>query len=482
MTAFAPYEPDRTIYNPGASTNILNVIPVADGYGPMPDLVEYSSTLGAPCFGFTYVRSSTGSFSILAGTQTAIKLLNPATLGWTDVSGASAPFSVADADRWSFARFGALLVAANIGDPIQVYNVDAPLAFSDLGGSPPPAKYVTVAGDFVMLGNIFAFPQRVRWSGVNDAAWWTSGERGSDFQDFPDGEDITGVFGDSVGAVVFQRKMIRVMTFDPASGFVFRTEVANPGRGSIAPLSIVQIGPRDFVYLCEDGFFRGLAGTPIGAERVDKTFLADINHADIPIVRGIADPFKKIVWWQYPDALGVNKLLGYNWQLDRWVPSDADVAELGTAVTAGYTLDAMDALGVLDDITIPLDSRFWVGGAPTFAAFTSDNTLALFAGLPLEATLTTADEQPTPGMRSFVSPKGIRLLADTNTATIKVTTSDFPGGTRTQGSAISPSSVTGMFPCRRSGLLFASEVTIPAGTVWKHAIGLDYGAKPEGSR
>jgi len=479
VTAFAAYEPDRAIFNPGASTYVLNVVPVADGYGPLPDLVVYSQALPSRCFGTVYVRSSTGSFSVIAGTQTALYLLNPATLAWTDISGPSAPYGVPDSERWSFARFGSTLIATNIGDAPQVYNVDAPLAFADLGGSPPQAKYVTVAGDFVMLGHLSGLPQRVRWSGVNDSAWWTSGERGSDFQDFPDGEDITGLFGDSVGAVVVQRRMFRVMTFDPASGFVFRTQVANPARGSIAPLSIVQIGPRDFVYLCEDGFFRGIQGQPIGAERIDRTFLATVDHDDLQIVRGVADPFKKIAWF----TDGVNNLFGYNWQLDRWTQAQNIATELAASVSVGYTLDAMTtAFGVLDNNIPPLDSRFWLGGAPTFAAFDTSNRLAFFAGTPQQATIRTADEQPTPGMRSFASPKGIRLLADTNTATIKVTTSDFPGGTRTQGSAISPSSVTGLFPCRRSGLLFASEVTIPAGTNWNHAIGVDYGAQPEGHR
>lgn len=478
MVAFAAYEPDRAILNPNASTYVLNVVPVADGYGPLPDLVVYSLALPSRCFGTCYVRSSTGSYSVIAGTQTGLYLLNPATLAWDDISGPSAPYSVPDSDRWCFARFGALLIATNIGDPVQVYNVDAPLAFADLGGSPPQAKYVTVAGDFVMLGNLFSLPQRVRWSGVNDSTFWTSGERGSDFQDFPDGEDITGLFGDSVGAVVVQRKMFRVMTFDPASGFVFRTQVANPARGSIAPLSIVQIGPRDFVYLCEDGFFRGIDGTPIGAERIDRTFLAAINHADLQIVRGVGDPFKKIAWF----TDGTNNLYGYNWQLDRWTQAENIATELAASVSVGYTLNAMDVFGQLDDILIPLDSRFWLGGAPTFAAFTTDNRLAFFAGTPQEATIRTADEQPTPGMRSFVSPEGIRLLSDTNAATIKITTSDFPGGTRTQGAAISPSSVTGRFPCRRSGMLFSSELTIPAGTIWNHALGIDYAAKPEGKR
>lgn len=478
MSEFTAFEPDRTIFNPGASTYVLNVIPVADSYGPMSSLVVYSLALPAKCFGFTYVRSATGSYSVIAGTQTRLYLLNPATLAWTDISGPAAPYAVPDSDRWSFARFGSKLLASTIGSPLQIYDVDAPLAFASAAGSPPQAKYVTVAGDFVMLGNLFGFPKRVRWSGVNDAEWWTSGERGSDFQDFPDGDDITGMFGDSVGAVAVQRKMFRVLTFDPASGFVFRTEVANPSRGSIAPLSIVQIGPRDFVYLCEDGFFRGLGGTPIGAERVDRTFLGVVNHADLQIVRGVADPYKKIVW--FTDQ--INNLYGYNWQLDKWTQAANDVTDLGASVSAGYTLDAMDAFGKLDDILTPLDSRFWLGGAPTFAAFDTSNRLCFFAGTPRAATIRTADEQPIAGSRAFVSPKGIRVLTDASTYTLKVTTSDFPGGTRTQGVALSPSTVTGMTPCRRSGLLFSSELTIPAGTVWNHALGVNYGAIPEGQR
>jgi hypothetical protein len=482
MSVFAAYEPDRAIFNPAVTTNILNVVPVQDGWGPMPQLVAYSQALPARCFGATYVRSNTGSFSVIAGTQQRLYRLNPATLGWDDVSGPSAPYGVPDSDRWSFARFGSKLLASTIGSPLQIYDVDAPSAFADAQGSPPRAKYVTVAGDFVMLAHLLNQPQRVRWSAINDAEFWLSGERGSDFQEFPDGEDITGVFGDSVGAVVVQRKMFRVMTFDPASGFVFRSEVANPARGSIAPLSIVQIGPRDFVYLCEDGFFRGIEGTPIGAERVDRSFLEAINHADLSTVRGVGDPFKKIAWFAWQNSGGLNKLLGYNWQLDRWTQAENDITELTSTVSVGYTLNAMDQFGELADISIPLDSRFWLGGAPTFAAFTTDNRLAFFAGSPRAATIATADEQPIDGMRAFVGPRGLRVLTDALDFSVKVTTSDFPGGVRTQGGALSPSTVTGLVPCRRAGLLFGAELTIPAGTDWSHAIGIDFGAVPEGKR
>ena len=111
MGAFANYEPDRAIFNPAAATEILNAVPVADGWGPMPDLVVYSLALPARCFGAVYVRSSSGAFSVIAGTQTRLYRLNPATLAWDDISGPAAPYSVPDSDRWSFARFGSKLLA-----------------------------------------------------------------------------------------------------------------------------------------------------------------------------------------------------------------------------------------------------------------------------------------------------------------------------------------------------------------------------------
>lgn len=483
MIQFPPFEPDKAIFNPLASTVVNNVLPKADGYGPMSQLVEYSAALPGQCYGFTYVRSSTGSYSVIAGTQTRLYKLDPTTLAWTDISGPSAPYSVPDSDRWSFAKFGSKLYASTIGSPMQVYDVDAPLAWADVGGGAPQCKYIAVGGDFLIGAHLNSTrPQRVQWSAVNDPTFWTSGDRGSDYQDLPDGEDITGIFGNPTGAIIFQRKTIREMTFDPSSGLVFRFTVLNPSRGSIAPLSIVQIGPTDFVYLCEDGFFRGVEGSPIGAERVDRTFLADINHDDLAVVRGVADPFEKIVWWQYPDKLGAYKLLGYNWQLDRWIPADNDVTELGASVSLGWTLNQMDSLGTLSAITIPLDSRYWLGGTPMFGAFTADNRLAFFSGNPREATIETFDEQLVPGSRAFVSPKGVEVLTDASTYSLEIATSDFPGQGRTWGAALSPSTVTGRVPARRSGLLFRARLTIPADTAWNHALGVNFNPIAEGQR
>src|SRR4030095_6201260 len=113
--------------------------------------------------------------------------------------------------------------------------------------------------------------------------FWTVGERGSDVQLLPDGDEITGLFGAPKGAYVFQRNAQRTMSFNPASGYTFTIDVAHPTRGSLAPLSIVKVGPGDFVFLSQDGWFRGAGAncTPIGVERVDKWFFDSIDTEDL---------------------------------------------------------------------------------------------------------------------------------------------------------------------------------------------------------
>src|SRR5262249_46166167 len=58
--------------------------------------------------------------------------------------------------------------------------------FADLGGSPPPARYVAVVNRFVVLSGMgTATPYRIQWSGLNAVTTWTPGVNSSDFQDLP---------------------------------------------------------------------------------------------------------------------------------------------------------------------------------------------------------------------------------------------------------------------------------------------------------
>lgn len=469
MLQFAPFEPDRASFNPMASQQSVNALPVADGWGPMPLLVPYSDALPGVCVGAAYVRNSDGGFFLIAGTQTNLYRLTGVT--WTDISGPSAPYAVPDADRWQFARYGNRLIATALGSPPQYLDVDLGSNFADLPNA-PEAKYVCVAGDFVVFAYLENLPYTLQWSGINDSEYWTVGERGSDIQLLPDGDEITGVFGTPLGAAIFQRNTMREMAFNPASGYTFTISVAHPTRGSLAPLSIVQAGPGDFIFLSIDGYFRGwgMNVTPIGVERVDKWFFGSIDVTDLPIVRGVADPFEKIVWFQYPNTDGDYTLLGYKWSLDRWCTADnAGVTELVSIVTQAATIDSIDE--TIDSVDIPIDSRLFAGGAPIFAGFTTDNVLAIFDGAPREATIATADIGLAEPQRAFVDT--VRVYGDTIDYTIKAGMRSYHGGTQTFTANNSPSSVTGLAPVRSDAYLHQFIVTVAAGAEWNNFVGLE---------
>lgn len=478
MQQFSPFEPDKASFNPTASALSVNALPVADGWGPMPLLVPYSEALPGPCVGAAYVRNSDGGFFLIAGTQTNLYRLTGMT--WTLISGPSAPYSVPDADRWQFARYGNRLIATALGRPPQYLDVDLGANFADLPNA-PEAKYVCVAGDFVVFAYLVNLPYTLQWSGINDSEFWTVGERGSDIQLFPDGDEITGIFGTPLGAAVFQRNTMREMAFNPASGYTFTISVAHPTRGSLAPLSIVQVGPGDFIFLCTDGFFRGWGTnvTPIGVERVDKWFFGSIDVDDLSIVRGVADPFEKITWFQYPNTDGDYTLLGYKWSLDRWCTADnAGVTELVSIVTQAATIDSIAE--TIDSVDIPIDSRLFAGGAPIFAGFTTDNILAIFDGAPRAATLATAEIELFAPKRAYIDEA--RVYVDTIDLTVSVGARDYLGGPQTFTTPSAPNTDNGLAPIGLDTRLAQFVVTIAEGAAWENCVGIDPIAVESGER
>lgn len=481
MIPFAKFEPDRTRYALDVSTQIINALPVADGWGSQPDLNAISEALGAECLGALYVRRSTGVARLIAGTATGLYELNLTDYSWTDLTGSSGPYAVPVGDRWSFCVFGQNLIAVNIADDPQALDIDSGTEFADLGGSPPKAKYVWGAGEYLVLGNHATNPNRIHTSGIGDATFWTVGERGCDFQDFPDGEEITGGIGSEKGAIVFQRTMIRQMTITQIGEFSFTTQIVNPNRGVVAPHSIAQIGPGQFFYYSSDGFMLGAEGRPIGAQRVDGWFSDRIDDQKIGKIRSVADPFNKIVWTQAEDASGDKFFIGYHWQLDRWCQSDIMISEMCVMVTPGVSIDGLDDLyASIDEVTEPFDSGLFIGGLPRFAAFDPDFRLGFLTGNPRAATLETADQEFYPGSRAFLQEARAYTTADD--FTLQVGTSDYHGGPVTWSDEVTPYDQTRACHFRHPGRLHRFRMSIPAGESWRHAVGLVAKHRPEGQR
>lgn len=461
---FAAFEPDRSKYALMASTAIVNCLPVADGWGPFPGLVVISEALPSACLGIVLVRTSAGGFAIYAGTTTHLYKLDTTSspYAWDDVSGDT--YAVPDGDRWSFAVYGSRLIATNLVDGMLYIDIDVGTEFAALPNA-PKARYVWVAGDFLVGGHIASHPRRVIWSAINNSELWTPGSRGSGLQDMLSGNEVVGGIGSEMGAVIFQRNAIQVMekTVNPDSAFSFRP--VNEARGVISPLSIVQFGSGKFGYLSEDGFFVGVEGLPIGAERVDRWFLNDeIDRDAISDVRGMADPYNKIIWWQYTKTSGEKALVGWSWQLDRWCYCSESLAEISALASPSLTWDGLDLLfDSIDDVDVPFDSRFFSGGRPTLNGFTSDHKLAVFSGTPTRATVTTADIQFFP---AHSTPHEMRIVTDAASYSTTQIMSKFHGGPRTRGTAVSPFSRTGVTHFRQSAFIHAFETVIPAGTDW----------------
>lgn len=265
------------------------------------------------------------------------------------------------------------------------------------------------------------------------------------------------------------------MQFAPSSGFTFTRSTINAKRGCIAPLSIVSIGAGRFVYLSEDGFFSGVEGTPIGAERVDRWFFANLNKTYLTEVRGVADPYEKIVWWSFKDTSGTSQLLGYDWQLDRWCYATNNIEELAAISTPALTWDGLATIYTsVDEADEPFNSRLFKGGLPTFAGFSTDHKLGYFTG-PNRAAIAETNTIGLNGMERY-KLSGLRVQTDATDFTTQVGKADFYGADIVWSAEITPSARTKFVGKVADGRIHRFRVNIPAGSIWETLLGIS----PEG--
>jgi hypothetical protein len=498
LLPIAEYTPDRPDLLGGGSATVRNCLPrTAQSYGPMPSPAVYSGALGARCQGAVALQDTAGNVNIFAGDAGHLYRLAAGTTAWTDVSRAAGYATTAE-DRWTTALFGTRVLMSNFADPIQSLLVGGGTLFADLAPAAPQARYLAVVRDWLVAANTFDpvdgnQPQRVWWSAIDDPTNWPAPGTAaaaavqSDFQDLVgDGGWIAGIVGNLGGAdaAVFQeRGIVRMNYVGPPAIFSFST--AEGARGTPAPGSIAQLGAVVY-YLGEDGFyaFDGAASVPIGVDRIDKTFFADLDQAYFSRISAAVDPINKLVFWAYPGIGNVggnpNRLLAYNWALQRWTISEVDCELILRSLSFGYSLDALDATGfTLDTLPFSLDSRAWTGGRLVLAAFDPAHRLAYFNGPNLAATVDTGEAQLFPGRRAVVT--GARPIVDAGTPAVAIGTRERPFDPPSFAPAV-PVDGLGNCPQRASGRYHRARLTLPAGTSFTHVAGVEIEAAPEGAR
>ena len=384
--------------------------------------------------------------------------------------------------QWQFAQFGNLVFATQANDVLQVYNLSSSTQFADNSGSPPQAAYISVVGRFLVLSGLLSTPYRIQWSGLNDTTNWTSGTGSSDYQDFPDGGIVRGVAGGEFG-IVFQDQTIRRMSYLPGSAIIFQIERITQDLGLFAPYSIVRAGAMVY-FRAGQGFYKIAPGgypEQIGRERVDRTFLEDLDTSNLQLFIGAADPRSSRVFWAYKSGAGAtglyDKLLGYDAALDRFFPLTASGEYLTGISQAGITLENLDTISSsIDALTLTLDS-YASSVQPQLAQWDSNHKQGFFTGSNLEATLETA-EQGTDSKRIFVG--GFRPVTDAPTFYGSASFRENVQDAVTSTPEVARNSRTGRCDLRKSTRYSRMKVRIPASTVWTYSAGVEPDFRPDG--
>lgn len=509
------FEPGRARFNPSVTDDVLNVLPAIDGYKPLPSLkafvpafevlsdagddgvlateddfiivtgpdgaalsgeVQLLGTLGG-----IFVRLSDGTQACFVGTQNALYRLNFTDYTWEDVSGTSGPYNVGADKRWSFALFGNSVHAQNFNDPEQVFDVTSDSVFSD-NATAPICAYLAVFGSFMLRGRLLSDETAVQWSAPEDPTSNEAGIDNSDIQSIPEGGEVTGIVPTTGGFVVFKRDAVNLMNFAPSSGLVFLRQVVSQYRGCIAPYSVQLLGQDDFAFYSKDGWFRGLQMQPIGAERIDPWFQENVGFDSRAAMISGADYRRKVGWWRYLAPDNTYRMLGYHWQLDQWTFSDADLADMFQAETAGVTIDQIDNFfPTVDDIDVPYDSSFWDGGAPEFAGITSQGFLAFMNGQPMAARISTNSlnfGRLGGAGRSFVNE--VRLVTDATDVTMTHSVSTYKGAPFIAKAPISQSARSRRFATRGNGEQHRFLFNFPEGAEWTTVTEIMPNAGPSG--
>ncbi len=349
LLPFGQYAPDISDYEGIASQAITNVIPRGDGYGPFQDHLAFTKTLPAACRGFFMARKSDGTIQTFAGTSTKLYQLSNTDFSWTDVSRSGGTYSaLSDTAQWSFVQFGNLVFATQANDNLQVFDLGSSSAFADESGSPPQAAYVVVVGQFLVLLGLQSLPFRMQWSAIGDPTGWTAGVNQSDFQDFTDGGITMGAAGGEYG-VIFQATVIRQMTFAPGSSYIFQITRICEDQGLLAPYALIKAAS-NIIFLSGQGYHLlapSALPTPIGKERVDRSFFADWDSSQPQLIVGANDPNATRVYFGYKSIAGaaglMDTILAYDYALDRWSAlSGLALQYLATAAKSGLTLEGLD--------------------------------------------------------------------------------------------------------------------------------------------
>jgi hypothetical protein len=494
MIPFAEWLPDQPdLSNPGA-TVAKNVVPAAVGYRPQRSLVAFSDALTARCQGAFSCKDDDEATYNYAGDVSKLYVLNTDT--WADASKSATTYATDEDHFWEFVQFKQKVIATGWDDsPATTTNYPQVITlgasnFDNLTAA-FVARHVAVVREFVVFGYTYdtgdgRVPERVRWSAQGDETDYVADDATqSGATDLRSGGAIQHITGGEFGIIVCEHSVYRMTYAGPPT--IWQFDEIDRGIGTHSPGSVVKHNNVTY-FLANDGFraTAGEASTRIGAEKVDRTVLAEIDESNLARVTATSDPVRDLIIWGIPTGMSgktPDKLYIFHPPTGRWAYVEQDVQFLYQSNTAGIDIDAafFDTGGAgadLDALTDSLDSSVWVGGNAVLAAFDTDNKLGYFTGTPYTARLETAEVPVAAGARAMVTHARNAVNGGTTTLTLG-TRNRQSDATTYHGAQAERTSGQHAFRKNARYARFRADIS----GEWTHAVGVDdIKANPMGRR
>lgn len=460
------WKPDQPPHLTDTLTIARNTYASANGYRPVKAPSQIADALTGEFKGGGSFVATDGTARLIAGDVTDLYSLSGGI--WTSLLG-----SLSVATFWQFAQFGNEVIAVNGGAPVSV-DLSANTAAA-LSGSPPTADLVAITGDFVVLGRTDGNVIEVSWSGQgNSAQWGGAGFSGS--QPLRNGGQIMGLAGGET-VLILQRFGMTRMTFTGSQDNPFQFDTVSTNYGCAAEKSVAQAG--DLVFCWSDrGFIQIQAGgiTPIGSEKVDRTFRETYSLADMENMWASVDPERTLVIWVMP-----GRVWCYNWALQKWTDWEIPITAAFASFSESTTLEELEALyGTVDDVPGTTDDPLWQGGDPRLTIVGFDGAFSVLGGANLEATFGLPHLEPAHGRTSRVrTARPITDAIDGISLTLYYSQrlGNFPSGV-----IYTELRDNGDMPVRVAGRYIRPELKIVAGTDWQYAQGVELQFEAGGRR
>jgi hypothetical protein len=406
------FSPDADPLQPGVLVDCEHTVPSYRGIQGAPSAVNagLSTATAQTVIGAASVLLLDGSARTFEGTVN--DLYEQAGTAWAKVTRSSTVY-ISVTDRWRFAQFGNVTLAASRENILQYSNTSGKFdnVTSTASGATvtaPLGSVVETVGDFVFLANISNGPSP--YNADQPDRWWASAQ--GDYSDWTPSvstQSVTGRVTSVAGKITAIRRFGNQLVLYKRRGMYVGSYVGAPTiwdfqlipspTGTWCQESVLDIGtpeqPLHFFVGEEDIFlFDGARPTPIG-EGVREWFFARLNTAAADKICLLHDRRNTRVYIFYPagGSTGIDSGLVFNYRKKRWGRDDQSIQFAFAYLDPGVNYAGLGSIAATYGAfpNAPYGSAFGSQGEIQPAVFGTDYLVYLLNGASTSSSITTGD-------------------------------------------------------------------------------------------